>query len=415
MTQTEPGTVLLVHDGEAWGGASRSLRDVIAAVSPYYKTTLLTSGVGLKDEFERAGAEVTTTRGLVSIHAGASWYQISHIHRWAPALLRTIPGMVAGYRAINRFKPGVVHLNSSGLIPFAAGARLAGGRIVWHVREPLARGYLGFRRALIRRLMHACACWIVAICEYDKVLAGRVNRDRCVVALDWLTKADLAPVEAPDAVRSRLGISPTAPMVAYLGGRGRIKGIEALLKAIPQVLEACPSARFVLAGCAAPESTAGARGTLKKWFPGLSSSMNVAEAVERDPRLDSAVVILPVLQDTTSLLNASDILVFPSTVAHFARPIVEAAALGKPSVASDFGEIREVLEDGVTGCIVPPSDVGRLARALVGLISDAGMRGGMGTAARASVLERFGQERNVAVITNCYDEILGASPRKGRR
>ncbi len=407
-------TVLFVHNGEAWGGASRCLRDLIAAASPRYKTTLLTSGAGLKEEYERAGAEVMTTRWLVSIRAGANWYRISHIHRWVPALLRTIPSIVAGYRAVKLLKPGVVHLNSSSLIPFAAGARLAGGRIVWHVREPLARGYFGFRRALIQRLMHACACRIVAICDYDKNLAGTVNRDRCVVALDWLTKADLAPPEAPAAVRSRLGISPAAPVVAYLGGGSRIKGIEVLLKAIPQVLEACPGARFVLAGCA-PQSTAGARGTLKKWFPGLSSSINVAEAVARDPRLTSAVVILPVLQDTTSLLNASDILVFPSTTTHFGRPIVEAAALGKPSVASDFGEIREALEDGVTGCIVPPSDVGGLARALSGLLSDAGMRRRMGTAARVSVLSRFGQEKNLAVITKCYDDIFGATDVEDRR
>jgi len=261
--------------------------------------------------------------------------------------------------------------------------------------------------------MNVCSDRIVAICEYDKFLAGRVNKTKCMVAFDWLTQADLAPIDAPAHVRSRLGISPAAPVVAYLGGGSRIKGIEILLQAIPKVLETCPDARFLLAGCA-PESTMGVRRTLRNWFPGLSSSINVAKVVAQNSRLASAVVILPVLQDTTSLLNASDILVFPSTTTHFGRPIVEAAALGKPSVASDFGEIREVLEDGVTGYIVPPLDVEALARSLTCLLSDAALRQRMGIAARTKVLEQFDQGKNLAVISAFYEEILKDSSGGGR-
>ena len=54
-------------------------------------------------------------------------------------------------RLIEEIAPDLVHLNSSTLAPAALGCARVGVPIVWHIREPLARGYLGIRRGLIRR------------------------------------------------------------------------------------------------------------------------------------------------------------------------------------------------------------------------------------------------------------------------
>src|SRR5205823_8805323 len=60
----------------------------------------------------------------------------------------------------------------------------------------------------------------------------------------------------------------------------------------------------------------------------------------------------------------------------------EAMAWGRPVVATSVGGLPEAIEDGVTGLLVPPGDVGALERALRRLLEDAALRERLGAAAR---------------------------------
>ncbi len=59
-------------------------------------------------------------------------------------------------------------------------------------------------------------------------------------------------------------------------------------------------------------------------------------------------------KDIPSIINSSDIIVFPSVVPHFARSIIEAGAMAKPSIASNIGGPDELIINGETGLLVPP-------------------------------------------------------------
>src|SRR5690606_5439731 len=61
----------------------------------------------------------------------------------------------------------LIHLNTSTLTAFGLAAKHEGIPLVWHVREPLHRGYLGLRRAAIRMIIDRCADVIIPICTYD--------------------------------------------------------------------------------------------------------------------------------------------------------------------------------------------------------------------------------------------------------
>ena len=87
--------------------------------------------------------------------------------------------------------------------------------------------------------------------------------------------------------------------------------------------------------------------------------------------------------------------------------LLEAAACGRPVVTTDMPGCREIVEDGVTGLIVPPGDPLALANALEQLISDPIRRGRMGSAARQQVILKFtAQQVNTATLA-IYSKVLG--------
>jgi glycosyltransferase involved in cell wall biosynthesis len=99
--------------------------------------------------------------------------------------------------------------------------------------------------------------------------------------------------------------------------------------------------------------------------------------------------------DVPDLLAACDAFCLLSLAEALPMSILEAMALGLPVVASDVGGVPEAVEDGETGVVVPPGDVGAAAKALAGLAGDPARARAMGARGRARQRERFGGEAMV--------------------
>jgi glycosyltransferase involved in cell wall biosynthesis len=130
----------------------------------------------------------------------------------------------------------------------------------------------------------------------------------------------------------------------------------------------------------------------------------------RDGGMEGWARLLPHRADPERLMAAADVVVFPSTVPHFARPVIEAGAMAKPVVASRLGGVEELVDDGRTGLLVPPGDPAALADAIVRVLLDPGLARRMGEAGYQASVRRFSREPIVAQLLDVYARVLAELP-----
>jgi glycosyltransferase involved in cell wall biosynthesis len=108
-----------------------------------------------------------------------------------------------------------------------------------------------------------------------------------------------------------------------------------------------------------------------------------------------------------SVYLAADGIVLPSDWEGFPNVVLEAQAEGVPVIATDVGDVRAIVEDGVTGWIVPAGDAAALGRALLALLgAPAARRWEMGRRG-AAVRDRYSADRLVAGTMDVYRRVLG--------
>jgi glycosyltransferase involved in cell wall biosynthesis len=154
--------------------------------------------------------------------------------------------------------------------------------------------------------------------------------------------------------------------VLYLNRIESRKGYEHLLRAIPQVLERCPKARFVMAGH-------GDIALAKR----LAADLGVAHAIEFPGWVEG--------NRKWGLLAAADILCLPSFSEGVPIAMLEAMAAGVAVVTTPVGGIPDLVQDGVNGMLVRPGDVDGIAASLTKLLIESDLRSRLSDAARRMV------------------------------
>jgi glycosyltransferase involved in cell wall biosynthesis len=169
-----------------------------------------------------------------------------------------------------------------------------------------------------------------------------------------------------------------------------MKGLVPLLEAVAKVRTE-RDAELVVIGRPRPESRAEA--TIDRL--GLKGAVRFVSGVA-----DEEIV---------RLYAEAEVAVVPSLYEGFSLPAVEAMACAVPLVATTGGALPEVVgRSGETGLLVPPSDPGALAAALLLALDDPELRVRLGEAGRSRVLERFTWQATARATAEQYREALGA-------
>jgi glycosyltransferase involved in cell wall biosynthesis len=191
------------------------------------------------------------------------------------------------------------------------------------------------------------------------VISTRANLEE---VKDWMRLDDRALHAIPYPVRlpsASVMVSDGPPQVTFVGRLEYRKGPDVLLRAVPRVLAAVPDARFTFVGRDVIESGAMPSSS---WLRREAERLGVSGAIEFTGQLDRDGV--------DEQLRRATVCAFPSRWESFGNVVAEASAVGRPVVVSNIGAFRDVVRDGVTGCVVPLEDTDAWADALVELLRD---------------------------------------------
>jgi glycosyltransferase involved in cell wall biosynthesis len=114
-------------------------------------------------------------------------------------------------------------------------------------------------------------------------------------------------------------------------------------------------------------------------------------------------------KDISEICAASDINLLISTDEGFGRVILEAGAMGVPTIGTNIGGIPEVIEDNKTGLLIPSEDSNKLTEAIIKLIENPSLRKKLGENAKERVKNKFSVEIHTRQIQNLYSSLLKTS------
>ena len=301
-------------------------------------------------------------------------------------------------RFLKASKADLLHTNSlkSDVIGGIAG-RLARVPVIWHIRDRIATDYLP-KSAVIgfRWLCRILPNYIITNSEATLKSLGIDVEGRAAVIHSGVTKTYVRVVHDGIAETAVPDIKPIrdcgqSPIIGLVGRLSPWKGQHIFLAAAAEVRKQFPASRYQIIG----------------------SAMFGEEAYEAEVRqlceklgLNDCVEFTGFRKDVPDLISHLDILVHASTIGEpFGQVVVEGMMAGKPVVATNGGGVPEIVQDGVTGRLVPMGESAPMAEAILCLLRDPAGAAEMGAAGRRRVLEHFTIELTARRVQEVYEQL----------
>lgn len=403
MQATDRVTILFVHHGKGLGGAPLSLLYLIQGLDKtrYKPIVLFLHASEVMDLYRSHGiAVVGPTSTMDFPHTKIWWLRWYHVATLARAIVDTFrTALFIAPQILKDIKPDIVHLNTSSLIAWALAARQAKIPVAWHIREPLAPGYLGLRKKIITWCVKKYASTIIPICNNDARPWAQNKKTHVIYNAVHTERFD--STIASDQFLIKHNLETVRPKILFLGGISHEKGTHVIVKAFRILLEQIPEAQLLIAGD--NNLTPASRFGLKQLFPAARFKAQIAREIAQ---LGDCVKFLGIIHDVPAAMASSSVIVFPATVGHFARPIIEAGFMKKPVIASQLSPLEELVVDKQTGFLLSPDDYQAWSDRLYQLLEDKKLNQKMGLAAYTFCRKHFSLIDHADKVEKIYTTIL---------
>ncbi len=382
----DPGTpvrralsITVLASGDLWGGAETQIFDFarwLPRVGVRVRVCLLSRG-RLYDAIKEAGVAVE--------------------HLPSPTVL-SYPSWI---RRLSGDGTDVFHLHGYKATILAARALRAKRFAVVKTEHGLPETYGGFhgwKRALYAVLDEIVTrrCVSRVICVSGDVLKhfeSRYPQNRCVLIRNGVRLPECSPMSREQARRS-LAIPGDSRVLAWIGRLTDVKNPELVIGVASRLSREMPTLRILVVG----------EGRLRT---------RLERAVAKQG-LEATVRLTGFLGNLDATYAAADGLLFTSLYEGVPYALIEGMARGLPAIATNVGGLKEVIEDGVSGLLVPPSSVEALARAVRAFFRSPEGRETMSAAARSRIATAFSLDSMVEGTLRCYEEALAGVPRGSR-
>lgn len=364
-----PKRVLLVSYPSAFSGAEQSMVQLVGKLdrSKFEPICLVGTEGFLAQRLRQAGAQVRLSRG--SGRDSAEDY-----------LVLT--------NLIRRVKPHILHLNAPlGGIP-VLGRGLFGVPVVCHTHTAVVRPYGDQLR------------WSDAVIAVSKFVEQEILRleipcDRVHVVYNGVdTEAFRAGVLNRSRLRKRLGIPEAARAILMTARFTPMKRHDLLLLAAAEAKKRLPDLFLILNGERYGES------------PTYDSALDLI--LRRG--MQQWVRLIPFAKDIRELYSVADLFVLCSEREGMGCCVIEAMAMGVPTIVSNSGGLPELVQHGSTGFLVPAGDAGALCKQIIEVLANHGSRSRVVQKARLLVERRFDARKTAGRVMELYERLLWRSP-----
>ena len=292
-------------------------------------------------------------------------------------------------RLLRDRRPRLLHANS-----------LAMGRLAGPVAAELRLPSIAHLRDILRLSPQAaadlnCHTRLLAVSAATRAchVAAGLDPAKTHVLHNGVDLAQFCPRPRTGELHRELGLPADSLLVGAVGQIGLRKGFDVLARAAELLAGELPHMHYVIAG---------ERWSDKDESRRFEAQLRAAAAGPLAGRLH----LVGYRADMPRFLNELDLLAHPARQEPLGRVLLEAAAAGKPIIATDVGGTREIFPLGAGAAdLVPPDDPQSLAHAIRTLMLDPARRAALSAAARRRAEDAFGSERAVAGLVRHYRDV----------
>ncbi len=239
------------------------------------------------------------------------------------------------------------------------------------------------------RILARCSDKIIFVSRFTKrafSMLCKVPEQKSAVIYNGINTDNFNREADIEEKKAALGIGRRDPVVGSVGSLYPVKGQTYIIKAARLVLQTIPGVTFLIIG----------GGELEDKLKEESRRLDIEDRIR----------FTGFREDVHELLKTMDVFVLPSLSEGMPLSLIEAMASGLPAVASDVGGIGEVIDDGISGFVIPPADPAAFAAKILYLLQNPSSACEMGRRAREKVNERFNLRTMVENYERIYLELL---------
>jgi glycosyltransferase involved in cell wall biosynthesis len=248
----------------------------------------------------------------------------------------------------------------------------------------------GLFREMINRLTAQMDDHVIAVCEVARqteIKRAHILPDKVTTIYNGINLEEyLTILRSRDEIRKYLGVTNEDFVVVSTGRMHYQKGYSILINAISLITNTYPSIKLLLVG------DGPVRSILEKYALELGISNQIMFTGQRS--------------DISDILHASDVYISSSLWEGSSISIIEAMASGLPIIATKVGGTPELVEDKVSGILVPSRNPSIIAQAIIELYTNAELRKNIGIQARQRAIKNFSSKEMVKKIEKLYLKLL---------
>lgn len=378
--------VLYVHHSGYMGGAPKSLTYLISHLDKTkFDGHVLTirNGPAVK-LLESGGLPVEVAKGMFPFHG-------STVSGMRPKLfIRNLIGALPTYfqakKYIRKYKPDIVHLNSTCLFQVAKAVKKVSPdtKVVCHVREPLLNSFAG---NILKRMNHKYVDGYISIDQFDSETVDS-NGKELEVVYNFVDFGTYNPDVNGTPVRRELGIDDDDIVFLYIGRVVTGNGVLDLVKSFNKISKDHPNFKLIVGGFYFNKNNA------------------YEDKVMAEAKGNDQIITLAFRDDVPQLIAASNVMMCPFVEPHFSRSIIEAASMKKPAIATNIGGPNELILHNKTGFLFEDRNHKAMEDYMVKIGTDKALYEKLSQNALAFAEENFDARKNTKRTFDFYNRFF---------